>query len=136
MPTKASDDEGIEEMYEKVEELVNEEKGKCNVTVMGDWNAAAGEGQDGQNIGKYGLGKRNERGQRLVEFCLRNKLVITNTCFSAHKRRRYTWKKPDLARFQIDYIMVKHRYRNAVKKSYSYPGADCDSDHNLVLMKI
>ena len=77
------------------------------------------------------------RGQRLVEFCQQNKLVITNTCFSTHKRRRYIWKKPgDLGRFQINYIIVKHRYRNAVKKSYSYPGADCNSDHNLVLIKI
>ena len=60
VPTTANDNEEIEDMYEKVEELVNEEKGKCNVILMGDWNAVV-EGQDGQNVGKYGLGKRNER---------------------------------------------------------------------------
>ena len=63
MPTTASDDAEIEEMYEKVEELVNKEKGKCNVIVLiGDWSAVVGEGQDGQNVRKYGLGKRNEKG--------------------------------------------------------------------------
>lgn len=40
----------------------------------------------------------------------------------------------DIGRYQIDYIMVKQRFRNQVKNSRSYPGADVDTDHNLVLM--
>ena len=63
--------------------------------------------------------------------------MVTYTWFQQEKRRRYTWKNPgDRQRFQIDYILVKQRYRNSVKSSWSYPGADVNSDHNLVAMKV
>ena len=104
---------------------------------MGDFNAAVGEGVDGKVVGKYGLGKRNDRGQMLVEFCKRNQLVVTNTWFQQEKRRRYTGKSPrDKGRYQIDYILVRQRYRNGVKRSWSYPGADAYTDHNLVAMQM
>ena len=45
--------------------------------------------------GKFGLGVENEAGQRLIEFCQENALVITNTLFQQHKRRFYTWTSPD-----------------------------------------
>ena len=45
--------------------------------------------------GKFGLGIRNEAGQRLIEFCQENALVITNTLSQQHKRRLYTWTSPD-----------------------------------------
>lgn len=93
-----------------------------------------GEGKGERNImGKYGLEKRNDRGDRM-EFCAKHDLIITNTCFDHHPR--YTWKMPgDVGRYQIDFIMVKNRFKNQVKDSRSYPGADIDSDHNLVMMK-
>src|SRR6476469_9441440 len=87
-------------------------------------------------VGKFGLGKRNDRGQRLIEFCKSQDLMITNTWFEQEKRRRYTWKSPgDLKSYQIDYILVRQRFRNSVKCSWSYPGADVDSDHNLVAVE-
>ena len=43
----------------------------------------------------FGLGIRNEAGQRLIEFCQENALVITNTLFQQHKRRLYKWTSPD-----------------------------------------
>ena len=56
---------------------------------------------------------------------------------SARKRRRYTWKSPgDKERFSIDYILVRQRFRNGVKRSWSYPGADIYTDHNLVAMQM
>ena len=83
------------------------------------------------------MGKRNERGERLLEFCKTNKLMVTNTWFQQEKRRRHTWKNPgDRRRFKIDYILVKHRYINSVKSSWSYPGADVNSDRNLVAMRV
>ena len=42
----------------------------------------------------------------------------------------------DLRRYQIDYILVRQRYRNSVKSSWSYPGSNVDSDHNLVAMRL
>ena len=73
----------------------------------------------------------------LINFCRRNGLVVTNSVFQHHKRRRYTWKMPGdgKVRYQLDYILVKSRYRNSVKDSRAYPGADVKSDHNLVMMK-
>ena len=45
--------------------------------------------------GKFGLGVQNEAGQRLIEFCQENTLVIANTLFQQLKRRLYTWTSPD-----------------------------------------
>ena len=42
-------------------------------------------------MGKFGLGVQNEAGQRLIEFCQKNALVIANTLFQQHRRRLYTW---------------------------------------------
>ena len=45
--------------------------------------------------GKFGLGMKNGAGQRLIDFCQDNALVIANTLFQQHKRRLYTWTSPD-----------------------------------------
>ena len=91
----------------------------------------------GKEIGKFGLGRRNERGEKLVEFCKRRKLMVSNTWFEQPKRIIYTWKKPGYTgRYQIDYILVKQRFRNGVKSANSLPGADCNSDHNMVVMRM
>ena len=45
--------------------------------------------------GKFGLGIRNEAGQRLIEFSQENALVIANILFQQHKRRLCTWTSPD-----------------------------------------
>ena len=90
-------------------------------------------------IGKYGLEKRNDREQMLVYFCIKRQLIVTNTWFQQEKKRRYTWEKSgdtERGRYQIDYILVKHRYRNSVKCCKSYPGADAFTDHNLVAMQM
>ena len=55
---------------------------------------------------RVGHGIWNEAGQRLIEFCQENALVITNTLFQQHKRRLYTWTSPDgQHQNQIDYIL-------------------------------
>jgi hypothetical protein len=90
MPTTDHTDDEVDEMYEKIEELIEEQKGTDHVIVMGDWNAAVGEGRDGREIGKFGLGKRNERGEKVMEFCKRKELMIANTWFEKRKTQRYT----------------------------------------------
>ena len=63
--------------------------------IIGDWNAKVGSQETPRVTGKFGLGIWNEAGQRLIEFCQENALVIANTLFQQHKRRLYTWTSPD-----------------------------------------
>ena len=73
---------------------------------MGNWNAKARSQETPGVTGKFGLGVQNEAGQRLIEFCQENTLVIANTLFQQHKRRLYTWASPDgQHQNQIDYIL-------------------------------
>ena len=60
--------------------------------MIGDWNAKVGSQETPGLTGKFGLGVQNEAGQRLIEFCKNNALVIANTLFQQHKRRLYTWR--------------------------------------------
>ena len=58
--------------------------------IIGDWNAKVGSQETLGVTDKFGLGVWNEAGQRLIEFCQENALVIANTLFQQHKRRLYT----------------------------------------------
>ena len=68
----------------------------------------------------------------LREFANNNKMAICNTVFKQPKRRIWTWQSPRSERYQLDYIMIRSRYRNTVRTCHTYPGADVNSDHNLV----
>ena len=79
---------------------------------------------------------RNEAGQRLIEFCQENVLVIANTLFPQHKRRLYTLTSPDgQHQNQIDYIFCSQRWRNSIQSTKTRLGADCGSDHELLITK-
>ena len=104
---------------------------------MGDFNAKVGMEAMEDVVGKFGIGNRNEREDRLIEFCQINNLTISNTWFQHHPRKVYTWKSPgDIVRNQIDFTMIKKRFRNNVKQGKAYPGADINSDHNPVVIKL
>ena len=82
---------------------------------MGDLNAKVGNTAQKNVTGRFGLGNRNEAGDRLVEFCIENQLVITNTLFEQHKRRLYTWTSPGGGyKNQIDYILCKRRWKSSI----------------------
>ena len=79
---------------------------------------------------------RNEAGERLIEFCQENALVIAKTLFQQHKRRLYTWTSPDgQHQNQIDYILFNKRWRSSIQSTKTRPGADCGSDHELLITK-
>ena len=82
----------------------------------------------------FGLWAQNETEKRLTEFCQENTLVIQNTLFQQHKRRLYTWTSPDgKHRNQIDYILCSQRWRSSIQPARTRLGADCGSDHELLL---
>ena len=63
--------------------------------ILGDGNAKVGSQETPGITGKFGLGVQNEAGQKLIEFCQENALVIENTLSQQHKRTLYTWTSPD-----------------------------------------
>ena len=136
-PTSSYDDEEVEGHYQEINKMLKEVKSTDVLLVIGDFNAKIGEGSYKDIIGAHGLGERNPRGDRLAHFCIEKDLVVTNTIFQHPKRLLYTWKSPgDISRNQIDYILIRKRFRNSVKQCKTYPGADINSDHNPLIAKI
>ena len=90
-----SEEAEVERFYEDLQDLVELTPQKDVLFIIGGWNAKVGSQETPGVTGKFGLGIRNEAGQRLIEFCQENVLVITNTLFQQHKRRRYTRTSPD-----------------------------------------
>ena len=92
-PTSNAEEAEVERFCEDQQDLLELTRKKDVLFIIGDWNAKVG-GQETPGVtGKFGLGVRNEAGQRLLEFCQENALVIANTLFQQH-RRLYTWTLP------------------------------------------
>ena len=85
----------VERFYEDLQDLLERTPKTDVLFIIGDWNAKVGSQEVPRVRGKFGLGVQNEAGQRLIEFCQENALVIANTLFQQHKRRFYTWTSPD-----------------------------------------
>ena len=136
-PTAEHSEDDIEEFYEDLEKACKQVASTDIMVVMGDMNAKIGKGSVDRYVGEFGLGDRNDSGDRLLEFCIEKDLYVANTHFQQPARRLYTWKSPgDIYRNQIDYIMVRKRFSNSVKDCRTYPGADINSDHSLLVSKM
>ena len=102
-PTSNTEEAEVEWFCEELQDLLELTPKKDVLFIIGDWNAKVGSQEIPGVTGKFGLGVQNEAGQRLIEFCQENTLVIENTLFQQHKRRFYTWTSPDCQhRNQID----------------------------------
>ena len=123
--------------YEDLQDLLELTPKKDVLFIKGDWNAKTGSQETPGVTGKFGLGRQNEAGQSLIEFCQENALVIANILFQQHKRRLYTWTSQDgQHRNQIDYILCSQRWRSSIQSTKPRSGADCGSDHNLLITKL
>ena len=103
---------------------------------MGDFSSIVGEGSTDNVVGPFGLSRRIERGKMLIDFCKQHEVVM-NTWFKKRKTKLYTWRSPgDKNRYQVDYILVKQRFRNSIRDVKTFPGADIDSDHTLLVAEV
>ena len=89
-PTSNAEETEIERFYEDLQDLLDLTPKKDVLFIIGDWNAKVGSQETPGVTGKFGLGIQNEAGQRLIEFCQENALVITSSLFQQQKRRLYT----------------------------------------------
>ena len=93
--TSNAEEAEVEQFYEDLQDLLKLKPKKDVLFIIGDWNAKIGSQETLGVTGKFGLGVQHETGQRLIEFCQENELVISNTIFKQHMRRLYTWTSPD-----------------------------------------
>ena len=94
-PTSNAEEAEIKWFYEDLQDLLELTPNKDVLFIIGDWNAKVGSPETPGVMGKFGLGVQNEAGQRLIEFCQEDTLVIANTLFQQHNTRLYTLTSPD-----------------------------------------
>ena len=125
-PNSNTEEAEVERFYEDLQGLLELTPKKGVLFIIGDWNAKVGSQETPGVTGKFGLGMWNEAGQRIIEFCQENALVIANTPFQQHKRRLYTWTSP-YAQYpnQIDFILCSQRWRSSIQSAKTRLGADC-----------
>ena len=88
--TSNAEEAEVERFYEDLQDFLELTPKKDVLFVIGGWNAKVASQETPGVTGKFGLGMWDEAGQRLIEFCQENALVIANTIFQQHKRRLYT----------------------------------------------
>ena len=135
-PTSNAEEAEVEWFYEDLQDLLKLTQKICPFHYRGLECKSRKSRLTPGVTGKFGLRIRNEAGQRLIEFCQENALVIANTLFQQLKRRLYTWISPDDQHGnQIDYILCSQRWRSSIQSAKTRPGADCGSDHELLIAK-
>ena len=116
--TSNAEEAEVECFYEDLQELIELTPKKDALLIIEDWYATVGSQEIPGVTGKFGLGVWNKAGQRLIEFCQENALVITNTLFQQHKRRLYMWTSPDdQYQNQIDNILCSQRWRSSIQST-------------------
>ena len=139
-PTEEKEERIKDEFYEELQMIIDNTSKHDIMIILGDLNAKVGQEVEafGPSIGKESLHEEtNDNGTRLASLALSNNLVIGGTYFQHKNVHKETWVSPDgHTRNQIDHIIINRKHRNALQDIRSYRGADCNTDHFLVLGRI
>ena len=138
-PDGSHEEEDVEKFYDNLEEEMRRTKAGDSTIVIGDFNSKIGNDSTGYEdvMGKFGMEDRSERGERMLEFCQRNQLSITNTYYYHRVQLRHTWTHPDgMHKNCIDYILIDKRWKTSVRGTKVMRGADFNTSHELLLSNI
>ena len=138
-PTMTNPDSAKEKFYAELKEQIEKTPRADKLIILGDFNARVGSDSETWKgvLGNHGVGKNNSNGDLLLETCSAYNLIITNTFFQLPKRQRTTWMHPRSKHWHlIDFVIVRQRDRQDVKVTRAMCGADCWTDHRLLLSKM
>ena len=134
--TNNAEEAEVELFYEDLQDLLELPPKKDVLFIIGNCNAKVRSQEIPRVTDKFGLGVQNEAGQKHIVFCQENAVVIANNLFQQHKRRLYAWTSPDTQhQNQINYILCSQRWKSSTQSAKTRLGADCGSDHDLVIAK-
>lgn len=138
-PTEDADDEAKDLFYETLEEVCNNIPSYDVKILLGDANAKVGrEAMWNAIAGKESLHLvSNNNGIRLLSLALSLDFKVVSTLLPRKDIHKVTWNSPTgLTNNQIDHVLIDNRHRSIITNVRSIRGAECGSDHNLVLVKI
>ena len=129
-PTAEKDDNEMERFYSALETTIDQNKEYYTI-IMGDWNSKLGKNNLVRGIlGPYGIGKKNVRGEKLIQFAASNNLKIAGTFFKKKERNRWTWESPDgKSRNEIDHILINDL--TIIKDVTTLKKFEFSSDHRV-----
>ncbi|KAJ4444657.1 hypothetical protein ANN_06453 [Periplaneta americana] len=135
-PTEEKDDHIKNSFYEELEHTFDQFPRYHMKILLGDFNAKVGR----EDIFRPTIGKESihaissDNGVRLVNFATSKNLIVKSTTFPHKDIHKYTWTSPDgLTHNQIDHILIDKRRHTSIVDIRTFRGADCNSDHYLVI---
>ncbi|XP_063587786.1 uncharacterized protein LOC134765037 [Penaeus indicus] len=138
-PTMTNPDEVKNSFYEELDCLISSVPQSEKLLVLGDFNARVGTDHQAWNntIGKHGIGKYNSNGLLLLRTCAKHDLAITNTMFRLRTRNKTSWMHPCSRHWHlIDYVITRVRDRRDVRLTKAMCGAECWTDHRLIIARL
>jgi hypothetical protein len=137
-PTEDKDDDIKDSFYEALEQVFDQFPRYYMKILLGDFNAKVGrEGIFKPIICKDSLHEAsNDNGVRVVNFATSKNLIVKST-FSHHDIHKHTWTFPDgVTHNQIDHVLIDKRRHSNILDVRSFRGADCETDHYLIVAKL
>ena len=134
-PTLSASDETKDQFYDQLHTVIDAFPKQEHLLLLGDFNARVGSDNESWPVclGKQGIGKMNNNGQRLLEICTWHNLCITNSFFKTKPQHKVSWMHPRSKLWhQIDHIITRREHLNDILITRSYQSADCDTDHSFV----
>ncbi|XP_078083694.1 uncharacterized protein LOC144503067 [Mustelus asterias] len=138
-PTINNPGEMKDKFYEELDALLSAVSSTDKLILPGDFNARVGcDSAISQGVvGRHGVGKCNSNGLLLMKTCAAHALLITNTTFHLPTRNKTSWIHPRSKHWHlIDYVIVRRKDRQDVRVTKAMCGADCWTDHRLIVSKM
>ena len=138
-PTMTNPEDVKDKFYEDLNDVITSTPRADKLIILGDFNARVGSDNIAWEgvIGHHGIGSCNSNGSRLLQLCAEHSLLITNTVFQLPTRNKTSWMHPRSKHWHlIDYIITKQQDSKDVRVTKAMCGAECWTDHRLIISKI
>lgn len=138
-PTLPSDTEVKDSFYQSLDEALHRIPKTDKILLLGDFNARVGQSDRIWKgvLGRHGIGQANSNGMRLLTLCSEHNLTITNTIFQQKTKYKTSWMHPRSKHWHlIDYVIVRRCDIKDVLMCRAMRGAECWTDHRMIMAKV
>ena len=138
-PTMPSENEVKDRFYQSLDEALRQIPKTDKILLLGDFNARVGRDNRIWSgvLGGHGVGQVNSNGMRLLTLCAEHDLTLTNTLFQQKDKYKTLWMHPRSKHWHlIDYIIVRHSDIQDVHITRAMRGAECWTDHRMIVAKL